>query len=386
MTSLSQRGEARAALAATLALLMLTSSAPGKELDVWIGTATQPVGRSRGIYHLVFNDQSGDLSKARLVAEVEEPGFLALHPSLPVLYATATLDDEASVVAYRIGRDGGTAALEKISAQPIGDDGAAHLSVDHTGSVLLTAQYGGGSVASYRLREDGSIAERVSLIEHDEPSGVVPDRQKECHPHSAMPSPDGRWVLVPDLGADRVYVYALDVEAGELNPHNSVKCEPGGGPRHFAFHPNGKYGYVVNELSMAVSSFGWDTEKGELTLLHSFPTLTDEQRAGEVSNSASEVRVHPSGKVVYVGNRGHDSVTAFRIEEDPSRLTPIDLEPIRGSHPRHFAVSPSGKWLLAAGRDSNTVAVFSIDGETGALQWTLESDYVPAPTCVLIVP
>ncbi len=367
-----------------LLALLTASTASAAMNDVWIGTATAPSGASRGIYHLTLDDATGKLSSARLAAETTQPGFLAKHPTLPRLYST--IDARQSGVAeWRIGGEGSRKRLELLGQAPTGDGGPCHVSVDPSGRVLFTAQYGGGSVASYRLREDGSIAERASLIEHNDPSGVVADRQKECHPHSAMPSPDGRWVLVPDLGADRIYVYAFDVESGELKPHGSVKCEPGGGPRHFAFHPNGKFGYVVNELSMAVTAFAWDTEKGELELLQTFPTLTEEQRAGEVSNSASEVRVHPSGKVVYVGNRGHDSVTAFRIEADPSQLTPIDLEPIRGSHPRHFAVSPSGKWLLAAGRDSNTVAVFSIDGETGALQWTLESDYVPSPTCVLIV-
>lgn len=369
-----------------LSLALLTASTASAAMnDVWIGTATAPNAASRGIYHLTLDDATGKLSSARLAAETTQPGFLAKHPTLPRLYSTIDAR-ESGVAEWRIAGEGVRKRLELLGQVPTGDGGPCHVSVDPSGRVLFTAQYGGGSVASYRLREDGSIAERVSLIEHDEPSGVVPDRQKECHPHSALPSPDGRWVVVPDLGADRVYVYALNAEKGELTPHNSVKCEPGSGPRHFAFHPGGKFGYVVNELSMAVSSFAWDTEKGELKLLHTFPTLTKEQLAGEIFNSASEVRVHPSGKVVYAGNRGHDSITAFRIEADPGQLTPIDLEPIRGSHPRHFAVSPSGKWLLAAGRDSNTVAVFSINADDGSLLWTLESDYVPAPTCVLIVP
>lgn len=366
-----------------LALLAATSTMHAENYDVWVGTMTAPSGASRGIYHLSLDSSTGALSSAKLAAETPQPGFLARHPKLPVLYSTLDGRDNA-VAAWRIAGDGLRKRLEPLGQVPTGDGGPCHVSVDPSARFLFTAQYGGGSVASYRLRNDGSIAERASLVEHDEPSGVVADRQKECHPHWAGSSPCGKWVLVPDLGADRVYIYALDAATGELKKHGSVETPPGGGPRHFAFHPDGKHGYVVNELDMSLSSFDWEAELGELTLRGTFPTLTEEQRAGEVFNSASEVDVHPSGRFVYVGNRGHDSVTGFQVGANPTELTPIDLEPVRGSHPRHFTLDPAGKWLLAAGRDSNTVAVFTVNQQTGDLRWSLESDYVPDPTCVLV--
>lgn len=366
-----------------LAFLAFPLAMQAATYDVWVGTMTAPSGASRGIYHLSLDASTGALSSAKLAAETPQPGFLAKHSKLPVLYSTLDSRDGA-VAAWRIVGEGQRKRLEPLGQVPTGDGGPCHVSVDPSGRRLFTAQYGGASVASYRLKEDGSIADRASLVEHDQPSGVVPDRQSECHPHWAGASPDGRWVLVPDLGADRVFIYALDAETGELVRHGSAKTPPGGGPRHFAFHPDGKHGYVVNELQMSLSSFDWDTERGELTLRGTYPTLTEEQRAGEVFNSASEVDVHPSGRFVYVGNRGHDTITGFRTGDDPAELTPIDLEPVRGSHPRHFTLDPVGQWLLAAGRDSNTVAVFAVNPQTGDLRWSLESDYVPDPTCVLV--
>lgn len=361
-----------------LLLLCFPAMTVAAELDVWIGTATSPESESRGIYHLSFDDTTGKLSPATLVAEVANPGFIAQHPTLPIVYSTAGED----VAAWRIVREGETTRLDAINRQPIGDGGSAHVSVDRTGRVLLSAQYGGGSAASFPLRDDGSIDERASLVEHNDPSNVVPSRQKACHPHWTGVSPDNRFALVPDLGADRIYVHKLDANAGTLTPHGSAKTQAGGGPRHFKFHPSGRTGYVVKELTMSLSVFDWDADAGELTLRQTIPTLSEEQITGERTNSGSEVRVHPSGKFVYAANRGHDSITAFAVDESSGELTLIGQEPIRGSWPRNFNLDPSGRWLLAAGRDSNTLAVFEIDPTTGKLQYAREMASVPSPICV----
>lgn len=354
--------------------------ASSNALDIWIGTATTPDGPSRGIYHLSFDETAGKLSDATLAAEVAGPGFLAKHPTLPIVYSTAGEE----VAAWKIVRDQGATRLAPINRQPIGDGGSAHVSVDQTGRVLLSAQYGGGSAASFPLNADGSIGERASLVEHNDPSNVVPGRQKTCHPHWTGVSPDNRFVLVPDLGADRIYVHQLDAAAATLTPHGSVKTPPGGGARHFKFHPSGHTGYVVNELAMSLSVFDWDADAGELTLRQTIPTLSAKQIAGESFNSGSEVRVHPSGKFVYSANRGHDSITVFSVEGATGELSLVEQEPIRGGWPRNFNLTPSGRWLLAAGRDSNTLAVFAIDPVTGKLHYTREMASVPAPICVTI--
>lgn len=356
-------------------------TAPANELDVWIGTATPAGGPSRGIYHLTFDDESGKLSEATLAAETSQPGFLARHPRLPVMYSTVDSGGGA-VAAWRI--DGAT--LTPLGEVPTGDGGPCHVSVDRTGNVLFSTQYGGGSVCSFRLSNDGSIAGRVSIVEHAEPSGVVPGRQQACHPHWAGLSPDNRFVLVPDLGADRIYIHRLNAETAELTRHGSVKTPPGGGPRHFKFHPTRPVGYVVNELTMSLSVFDWDADVGTLTLKQTIPTLTTEQIAGETFNSGSEIRVHPSGRFVYAANRGHDSITAYAVDPATGELSLVETEPIRGSWPRNFNLDPSGRWLLAAGRDSNTLAVFAIDADTGALQYVRETAEVASPICVVIEP
>ena len=365
-----------------LLFCLMVNLVQASEVDVWIGTTTPAGGPSRGIYNLTLDDDSGKLSESRLVAELSEPGFLVISDDGQRLYATGNIDGVASVVAYAVERDCERPSLRRLNAQPTGDGGACHVSLDRTGRVLLSAQYGGGSVASFLLASDHAISRRASHLEHDDPSGVVPNRQRACHPHWVGVSPDNRFVLVPDLGADRIYVHALDGASGRLSEHRSVRTVPGGGPRHFKFHPTLPVGYVVNELSMSLSVFDWNGPFGELTLRQTVSTLTDAQKNGERFNSGSEVRVHPSGKFVYSANRGHDSITAFRVDEATGELSLIETEPIRGSWPRNFNLSPSGKWLLAAGRDSNTLAVFAIDGETGALQYTLETAYVPSPICV----
>lgn len=362
-----------------LLTLMIAMPATAKDLDVWIGTHQTRGEAVAGIYHLTLDDQTGKLSQATLAAAQEGAGFLVPHPMNPaVLYSTGN-----GVTAWRIDRGGAAALLEPINSQPTGDDGACHVTVDRTGRVLISAQYGGGSVSTYRLNDAGSIAERVTVLEHNDPSGVVADRQSACHPHWVGLSPDNRFVIVPDLGADRVYIHKLDATTGELTRHGSVETLPGGGARHFKFHPTLPVGYLVNELALSLSVFDWNADAGQLSLRQTIPTLSEEQKSAEATNSGSEVRVHPSGRFVYSANRGHDTITAFSVDQQSGELSLIETEPIRGSWPRNFNVTPSGKWLLAAGRDSNTLAVFAIDPDTGSLQYTLEMAQVPAPICVL---
>jgi 6-phosphogluconolactonase len=182
---------------------------------------------------------------------------------------------------------------------------------------------------------------------------------------------------------DKVVIYRLDAENAELTEHGFGIVPPGGGPRHMKFHPNGETIYVLNELTLSVTVFAYDADKGEMVALQTIPTVPEEEKAKEVFVSASEIRVHPSGKFVYAANRGHDTITAFRTEPSGGRLALIEIEPIRGGWPRNFNLDPTGKWLLAAGRDSNTLAVFSIDQETGELTYTRTMVSVPTPICVL---
>ncbi|WP_235034288.1 lactonase family protein [Roseiconus lacunae] len=357
--------------------------AAAEVVDVWFGTSTPRGGLSKGIYHGAFDTDAGKLRNVELAAEISGPGFLAKHPNGKMLYAVATKDGTPSVVAYRIDGEQGKQTLAEDSAVAIGDGGAAHVSVSRDGKVVLTAQYGGGSTACFRLDESGSLIERSDLQEHPAGSGVVPGRQETAHAHWTGTSPDDRFVFVPDLGMDKVVIYQLNSSAGTLKPHGYGVCPPGGGPRHMKFSPDGKRAYVLNELALSVTVFDYDAEAGKMTPVQTIETLPESVKANEVFNSASEIRVHPSGRFVYSANRGNDSITAYSVDEATGRLSLIEVEPIHGAWPRNFNIDPSGRYLLAAGKNTNSVSVFTIDQNTGSLQFTRDAVFVPQSICVM---
>lgn len=358
---------------------MCPSYLSAEQLDVWLGTGGRP---SQGIYHCTLDSGSGKLSESRLVAELSGPGFLALHPRGGHLYAVGTLEGKASAVAYKISGTGETAALELVNAVEIGDGGAAHVAVDEAGKMLLTAQYGGGSVAAFALNENGSITARTSLIKHQGGSGVVAGRQDSSHAHYVGFSPDQRFAFVPDLGLDQVVIYQVDADQATLQPHGFAAVPAGGGPRHMKFHSNGKWIYVLNELDLSVSVFDYDSEAGAMHLKQTIPTVSKEALAKEQFTSCSEIHVHPNGRFVYAANRGHDSITVFAISED-GQLAEVQNVHVRGATPRNFNLAPSGKWLLAAGQDSHTLAAFVVDPESGQLTYNRSVITTPSPICVL---
>jgi 6-phosphogluconolactonase len=349
------------------------------QVTIWVGTTTPRDGDSRGIYRAALDTETGRLTRPELAAELDSPGFVAAHPGGARLYSICRLAD---------GGDGGVAALEisddrsslrLLNTQPIGDGGAAHLSLDHTGRYLFTAQYGGGSVAVFPLADDGEILPRSDLVEHAG-SGPNPRRQQGPHPHWVGVDPGNRFLFVPDLGIDQIVIYRLNLDAGRIQPHGCGQCPPGSGPRHMKFHPNGRFVYVLNELQLSVTAFQYDADAGRLEPIQTISALPESLR--EVSSTASEIRIHPSGAFLYTANRGHDSITAFQVDPATGKLSFIEREPIRGSWPRNFNLDPTGRWLIAAGRNSNTLAVFEIDADTGGLVFTGQSVFCPTPICV----
>lgn len=356
---------------------LLTSTALAQQLPVWVGTTTPRNGLSKGIYRLTLDTKNGTLSKAVLAAEIANPGWVTLGPDGKRLYAAGAVKGKPSIVAYRINGD----ELELMNAQPIGDGGACHVSVNPKGRFLMSAQYGGGSIAVFPLADDGSIKPRSQLIEHDGGSRVVGRRQDSPHPHWTGFDPQNKFAYVPDLGLDAVVIYRINHEDGTLESQHVARTPPGGGPRHMKFHPAGKRAFVLNELALAVTTFEYSPSTGALKTLSTTPALTELEKAGESFNSAAEIRVHPNGRFVYSSNRGHDSITAFQINE-ANGLERIEVEPVRGGWPRNFNIDPSGRWLLAAGRDSNTLAVFEINGDTGELAYNRKVAFVPSPICV----
>jgi 6-phosphogluconolactonase len=353
-------------------------------IDVWIGTGRSQL--SKGIYHCFLNTESGKLTQPILVAEAAGPGFLAMHPSLPIIYAVCSLDRVPVVAAYAIDRGEPGPSLKLLNAVEVGDGGATHVSVDPTGHTLLTAQYGGGSVAVFALNDDGTLKERTQLINHEGGSGVVPGRQDASHAHWSGVSPDNRFAFVPDLGLDKVVIYELDAADSHIVPHGFAEVPPGGGPRHMKFHTNGKFMFVLNELALSITTFRYDADSGTVEVVETVPTISGKQKDREQAVSASEIRVHPNGRFVYSANRGHDTISVFSFDADTGRLKLIEREQVRGATPRNFNIDPTGNWLLAAGQDSHTLASFAIDQRTGELTYNRSNVVAPSAICVMFGP
>ena len=356
-------------------------AAEAQTINVWIGTAKSSL--SRGIYHCQLNTSGGKLSEPTLIAEMDGPGFLAKHPNKPVLYAVGGLNNVQVVAAFAIEGSAEKPILRSLNSVPIGDGGAAHVSLDKTGKTLFTAQYGGGSVAVFSVQPDGMLRERTQLIDHQGGAKVVSDRQDASHAHWTGVSPDNRFLFVPDLGLDQVVIYKFDAASGKIEAHGNGITPPGSGPRHMKFHPNGRWIYVLNELSLSVTVFEYDATLGTMTPRQTIETVPAAELEREKAKSCSEIRVHPNGKFVYAANRGHDTITVFAVDQAKGELKWVQRENPRCATPRNFNLTPDAKWLLAAGQLSNNLGLFSVDSEKGRLTFQQQSVFVPSPICIL---
>lgn len=379
----------------TIAAMFLTSIEPGvtsaqdtapASYRVYLGTYTG--GDSEGIYLSELDMATGKLSAPQLAAESVNPSFLAIHPTKPLIYAVGEISDfqgkkSGGVSAFAV--DPKTGKLKLINQQPSIGAGPCHLTVDATGRNVLVANYGGGSVACLPINEDGSLREASSFIQH-KGSSVNPQRQEGPHAHSINVDAANRIAVAADLGLDKVLIYRLDAADGKLTPNDppSVSVPAGGGPRHFAWHPNGKFAYTNNEITSSVTTFSYDAETGELKPLQTISTLPDGYDGS--NNSTAETRVHPSGRFVYVSNRGHNSIAIFTVDPSTGKLTPTGHESTRGEIPRNFNLDPTGTYLLAANQDTNNVVVFRINPKTGGLTPTGSEINVSSPVCVRFVP
>jgi 6-phosphogluconolactonase len=355
-----------------------------QKFRAYVGTYTD--GDSQGIYTFEFDASSGKAGDVQLAVEVTNPSFLAIRPDGEYLYAVnevASSDGKSggAVAAFRIDRRSGR--LELLNQASTVGAGPCHLVVDKTGRFVLVANYGGGSVASLPIGDDGRIGEAVSFIQH-EGSGTNPQRQEAPHAHSINLDAANRFAMAADLGLDKVLVYRFDESSGELTPNDPPAAEvaPGSGPRHFAFHPGGEFAYVINEMLLTVTAFDYDAARGRLSEIQTITTLP---RAAQAGDSTAEVLAHPSGKFLYGSNRGHNSIAIFRIDESNGKLTAVGHQPTQGKTPRNFYIDPTGAFLLAENQGSGTIVIFRIDQETGKLTPTGDTLKVGSPVCIRMV-
>lgn len=351
---------------------MSVESQAEQSVTVWFGT------RGSAIYRATLDQESGKLSEAEAAAEIKSPGFLCVNSAGTLLYTLGNASaGEDNVAVYKIDSEKNLSLLGTANS---GCGKGTHISLSGDERTLLVAHYGGGSVASFPIDETGKILPPVSQIKH-QGSSVNKSRQSEPHPHWIGVTPDDQFVVVPDLGLDEVVIYRLDSTAHTLTPHGKGSVPPGDGPRHLKFHRNGKWAYVINELGLTVTEFRYDESAGTLEAMQTIEALPKSE-VKEVLTSGSEIRIHPNGKFVYAGIRGHDVITVFSVNESTGELTFVEREPIRGSWPRNFGIDPTGKWLLAAGAESSTVSVFRVDPNTGRLTFTRNVIHVPNSICV----
>ena len=346
-------------------------------IDVYFGTG----GRgSKGIYRATFDPETGKLKPAELAAEIKGPGFLSWHPDGKKIYAVAQVENGPGVAGFHVNDDG---SLQQFTSSLIGDGGGTHIAVHPSGRFLLTAQYGGGSTAFLPIDQDGKLGKSV-VMEHKGGSKVVGNRQDSPHPHWCGFSPDGKFSFTPDLGTDKIHIYKVDNAANAIVRHGLAASIPGGGPRHMRFSADGKFIYLLNELSLSVTTFSYNAEKGRAKRLSTTAALSDEAKTKETFNSAAEILIHPNGRFVWSSNRGNDSITCYRANPETGVLSVTEVESIRGAWPRNINIDPSGRWILAAGAHSDTVSVFKIDQETGELTYqTRGLIKVPSPICIL---
>jgi 6-phosphogluconolactonase len=373
---------------AGLGILIATrsSGAPAMEgrsssVLVYIGTYTE--GSSKGIYLLRLDPASGKVTPLGLAAEAKNPSFLAIHPNHRFLYAVGETNDfggknAGAVLAFAI--EPGTGKLHALNEQTSGGGGPCYIVTDRAGKWALVANYGGGSVEVLPIQEDGKLGEPTAFVQH-KGSGTNPQRQSGPHAHSINLDRAERFAFAADLGLDQVLIYRFDKSKGTLTPNDPpfAAVKPESGPRHFAFHPSGRWAYVINEMACTVTAFRYNAERGALEEIQTISTLPDGVKEGY---STAEVQVHPSGKFLYGSNRGHNSIAVFTIDSASGKLTPVEQKSTEGKTPRNFGIDPSGRFLLAANQDSDTVVVFRIDGMTGRLEPTGQIVSVPKPVCV----
>ena len=303
---------------------------------------------------------------------MKNPSFLAVHPNASsctrsARSAISTASRPAASARFAIDRAAGKLTL--LNQQSSRGAGPCHLVVDKTGKTVLVANYGGGSVAALPIEADGRLGAAASFIQH-EGSERQPERQKEPHAHSINVDPANRFAIAADLGLDKVLVYKLDPadqQADAQRPAVGHRSTPGSGPRHFAFHPSGKFAYVINEIACTVTAFDYDAEQGVLTELQTITHAAGRRERRSPSYSTAEVQVHPSGKFVYGSNRGHDSITVFAVDPSTGKLTFVENKPTQGKTPRSFGIDPTGSSCSPATRTRDTITVFRIDQATGKL-------------------
>jgi len=361
---------------------------------VFVGTYTEPIrfgtgkileGKGKGIYVYQLDAASGSMELWDVTEGVTNPSYLAFDPSRRFLYAVNELKEyegapTGAVSAFSLDPDSGK--LTYLNTKPTHGTDPCHLTVDKTGGYVLVANFMSGSVCVLAIQKDGSLGDATDFVQH-RGSSVDRARQSGPHAHAVTLDDAGRYAFVPDLGIDKLMVYAFDANQGKLKPNDEpwVEVSAGAGPRQLVMHPRGGYAYLINELDSTMTAFRYDGARGTLREIQTLSTLP---QGFEGASTCAAVQISPSGQFLYGSNRGHDSIVIYAIDQQNGTLTCIGHESTQGKTPRNFVVDPAGEFLLAANQDTDNVVAFRINPDSGELTATGHSVQVPTPVCVKV--
>jgi 6-phosphogluconolactonase len=372
-------------LPALFALILILLASPVLAADYFVFFGTHNVGAGKGFSLSHFDSDTGVLTPPQFLQESPSPGYFVLSSDGKFLYTCNSTDPKfkdqggGGISAYTI--DPKTAHLTLLNSKPSGGDDPSFISLDKANKHAFVANYQSGTISAWSINPDGSFGERTALIQHTG-SSINPSRQKHPYAHSIRLDPSQKFCLVCDLGVDKVFVYRFDAKDGSLKPNDPpfAAIKPGSGPRHFYFHPNGKWVYVITEMASTIVQFNWDADHGTLTEVKTVSSLPPDFKG---TSTAAEIEVHPNGKFLFSSNRGDNSITVFSIDQTSGALSQIDRVPSGGVTPRNFEIDPSGHWLLVTnhGMPTPDAQVFKIDQDTGKL--TAQGEPIPViyPFC-----
>jgi 6-phosphogluconolactonase len=361
-------------------------------LLVYVGTYTEPIrfgtgrvlqGKGEGIHVFRMDAASGALEPIGKTSGVANPSYLAFDATQRFLYVVNELksfQDQPTGTVSAFAVDAPTGELAFLNRQPTHGTDPCHVVVDTPRKHVFVANYMSGSVCVLPVREDGSLGEACDFIQH-QGAGFDPFRQNGPHAHSVTLDRANRTAFVSDLGLDKVFIYKFDAARGMLEPNGApwIKQRPGAGPRHIALHPGGRFAYVINELNSTVAALACDRRTGGFRELQIVPTLPDGFCG---ASTCADIQISPSGRFVYVSNRGHDSIAIFRADQRTGHLSHVEHASTDGKTPRSFCIDPTGRFLIAANQDSDTLVTFRIHAPSGRLRPTGHVAHVPTPVCV----
>ncbi|QYR21670.1 lactonase family protein [Paenibacillus sp. sptzw28] len=348
----------------------------GQQLQFFVGSYAAK--DAEGITLIRLDTATGEMERIAGKTGIANPSFLILNRNRTRLYAVSETDPHpGSVASFAVDPNGG---LNLMNEQPVMGTAPCHVTLDQEDRCLIAANYNGGNVVLFPIGPDGTVGPIVDNVRH---SGRGPrdDRQEGPHPHSSIIDPSGRFAIVADLGTDKLVHYRIDYSAGRLITECETTASPGAGPRHLAFHPAGRFLYVVNELSSTITVYRYEGGETALEPLQTISTLP-ESFGGE--NTCADIHLTSGGRFLYASNRGHDSIAGFRVGVD-GLLEPVEITPSGGRTPRNFAVTPDDRYLLTANQQSDCIVSYRINADTGQLLFTGHRLEIAAPVCIAIM-